>query len=273
MGGGDVTQVVVAAGGLGTRVAGWARIVPKEFAPHQGLPGIVHLLAEISALAPARVVIVYHPYYEAFYTWARKILTPRGLARYDRAAGRPTPDTPVLDGLDLVFVRQHGRYADVTSVLNAAAVLRRAPLHLVFADNLYPGHHLPGGLGQAGTPGVLARPFCLDEAVRRGVIICAGDGLQMRALVEKPTRAQAQDLADEHGPQNLRLLEGRAWLTPAFIDHLKISTFTVRIGEAKLSLALAGYARDHQVDVVTTTSDVIDLGAPSPVRASTSTLT
>lgn len=38
--------VVVAAGGLGTRVHGWARIIPKEFYPVGGRPGIVRLLEE-----------------------------------------------------------------------------------------------------------------------------------------------------------------------------------------------------------------------------------
>jgi UTP-glucose-1-phosphate uridylyltransferase len=42
-----VIRVVVCAGGLGTRIAGWARYVPKEFYPVEGRPGIVHLLEEI----------------------------------------------------------------------------------------------------------------------------------------------------------------------------------------------------------------------------------
>jgi hypothetical protein len=54
--------VVVAAGGLGTRVHPWARFIPKEFYPVVGRPGITLLLDEIVGLGPARVVIVYHPY-------------------------------------------------------------------------------------------------------------------------------------------------------------------------------------------------------------------
>lgn len=45
--------VVVAAGGLGTRVHGWARFIPKEFYPVDGRPGITHLLEEIAGLGPA----------------------------------------------------------------------------------------------------------------------------------------------------------------------------------------------------------------------------
>ena len=42
------------AGGLGTRVHGWARFIPKEFYPVDGRPGITHLLEEIAALGPGR---------------------------------------------------------------------------------------------------------------------------------------------------------------------------------------------------------------------------
>ena len=58
--------VVIAAGGLGTRVHGWARFIPKEFYPVGGRPGLMRLLEEIADLGPARAVIVYHPYYEQF---------------------------------------------------------------------------------------------------------------------------------------------------------------------------------------------------------------
>jgi hypothetical protein len=50
----DVTQVVVAAGSLGTRVQGWSAFAPKEFTPVDGQPGIVRLLGEISALGRGR---------------------------------------------------------------------------------------------------------------------------------------------------------------------------------------------------------------------------
>ena len=45
-----VIRVVVCAGGLGTRIAGWARYIPRGFYPVEGWPGMVHLLEEISAL-------------------------------------------------------------------------------------------------------------------------------------------------------------------------------------------------------------------------------
>ena len=79
--------VVVAAGGLGTRVHGWAQFIPKEFYPVGGRPGITRLLEVIAGAGPARVVIVYHPYYEQFAAWARQVLSPRDHARYARAAG------------------------------------------------------------------------------------------------------------------------------------------------------------------------------------------
>ena len=65
------------AGGLGTRVHGWARFIPKEFYPVGGRPGIAHLLEEIAALGPAAVAIVYHPYYEQFAAWGAPAAQPR----------------------------------------------------------------------------------------------------------------------------------------------------------------------------------------------------
>jgi NDP-sugar pyrophosphorylase family protein len=51
MTGRPLARVVVAAGGLGTRVSSWSRYLPKEFYPVDGRPGIAHLLDEIAALA------------------------------------------------------------------------------------------------------------------------------------------------------------------------------------------------------------------------------
>lgn len=55
MTGGNVTKVVVCAGGLGTRVARLVPVYPKEFYPVGGRPGIVHLLDEIARSGPADV--------------------------------------------------------------------------------------------------------------------------------------------------------------------------------------------------------------------------
>jgi NDP-sugar pyrophosphorylase family protein len=89
-----VVRVVVCAGGLGTRIAGWARYIPKEFYPIEGRPGIVHLLEEISVLGPAEVVIVCRPYYDAFTTWARAAPGPEGHDSYLRAARLPAAGLP-----------------------------------------------------------------------------------------------------------------------------------------------------------------------------------
>ena len=89
-----VIRVVVCGGGLGIRIAGWARDIPKEFYPVEGRPGIVHLLEEISVLGPAEVVIVCHPYYDAFTTWARAALSPDGHDSYLHAARLPAAASP-----------------------------------------------------------------------------------------------------------------------------------------------------------------------------------
>ena len=41
----------------------------------------------IARLGAAHVVIVYHPYYQAFAEWACEALSPNGETRYRRAAG------------------------------------------------------------------------------------------------------------------------------------------------------------------------------------------
>ena len=93
----------------------------------------------------------------------RRILTTGATARYRRAAGLPPDHAPRWEQLDLAFVRQHGRYADVTSILNGAARLRAGDLYMAFADNLYP-HGNPMLALHASPAGdtVLARPYDLS---------------------------------------------------------------------------------------------------------------
>jgi UTP-glucose-1-phosphate uridylyltransferase len=259
----DRARVVVAAGGLGTRVRDWSVFLPKEFSPVAGQPAITRLLSEISVLAPAHVVVVYHPYYEPFIRWARTVLASGASTRYHRTAGLPPPSPPPWEQLDLSFTRQRGRYADVTSILNGAARLGRGDLYTAFADNLYPDCNPMLAL-QASGPGesVLARPYDRAEASGRGVIITTEiNGCRVMAdLVEKPCHNAARELEERHGAGRLWLLEGRARLTPEFISHL--SRLQLPEGtEPKLSLALRGYSRHHPVTVIPTSSPVIDLGA------------
>lgn len=81
------------AGGLGTRIASWARFIPKEFYPVGGRPAIVHLLEEIAQAGPADVVIVCHPYYRVVTQWASIALSQPGHDHYTRAA-RLSPSSP-----------------------------------------------------------------------------------------------------------------------------------------------------------------------------------
>ncbi|MFC0528588.1 sugar phosphate nucleotidyltransferase [Phytohabitans kaempferiae] len=263
-----ITQVIVCAGGLGTRVAPWARHIPKEFHPVAGRPGILHLLDELTALAPARVVVVYHPFYEPFIAWAKTTLSRGGQAAYQRAARLPNTDPPLHEQLDLRFIPQRGRYADVTSVLNGADHLRAATDVLVaFADNLYP-HDNPSltlATIPAESTGVLVRPYHPTEAARRGVIVARRSGREpvLADLVEKPSPDRARELETEHGESNLWLLEGRTRLTRRFIDQLRATPMTPG-GEPKLSLAIRQYAATEPVRLVVTDSAVTDLGNPQP---------
>lgn len=190
MTGTPAARVVIAAGGLGIRVSGWSRYLPKEFYPVAGRPGIAHLLDEIAALAPAEAVLVYHPYYEPFAAWARVALSQRGHDSYLRAAGLARAAGPAAQ-VTLSFIPQHGLYADITSVLNGADHLAATgDLYVAFADNLYPAGNPLLDL-RAAPPGhvaVLARGYNRELASARGVIAAIRhDGhLLVSELAEKP---------------------------------------------------------------------------------------
>jgi UTP-glucose-1-phosphate uridylyltransferase len=266
--------VVVAAGGLGTRVHGWARFIPKEFYPVGGRPGITRLLEEIADLGPARVVIVYHPYYEQFAAWGRQVLSHHDHARYANAATTEVP-AAVPPGLTVSLIPQHGPYGDLTSVLNGADYLAaRASLHVAFADNLYRGPS-PLPLLRGTCPGhvaVLASRYRPALAASRGILITSpgpfpGQTRRVQALIEKPGPAQARELEEEHGPGNLLMLEGRAHLTSQFLDFARSRQHTIPGTEPKLALAIGAYVREHPVMAVPANGDTIDLGAPEPPPA------
>jgi UTP-glucose-1-phosphate uridylyltransferase len=267
MTGRPVARVVVAAGGLGTRVSPWSRYLPKEFYPVDGRPGIAHLLDEIAALGPAEVVIIYHPHYETFAAWARTALSREGQDRYHQAARICDGSWPA--GLTVSLVPQHGPYADITSVHNGADHLAAdSDLYVAFADNLYSGDNPLLAL-RAAPPGhlaVLARSYQPELAASRGVIavIRTADGqLLMHDLAEKPGPRAARALERQYGTGNLLVLEGRARLTPGFIRFAR--RYQAPAGtEPKLALAIAAYARTHPVIITTTTSQVIDLGTSPP---------
>ena len=264
------TAVVIAAGGLGTRVVGWSPFLPKELRPVQGRPGLLHVLEEAAKLGADRAVVVHHPYYAPLIDWTRQVLAPGAQARYRQLAHQPAGHHPLTDRMQVDFIAQHGRYADITSALNGAEHLNTGDLCLAFADNVDPSHTALSKLmanASPGTPAVLAEPFTLQGASSHGVIVCAGTGPDrtMATLVEKPDPARAAQLAAEHGPDSLRLLQGRTRLTPELLRYLTASVRRTD-AEPKLSLALAGYARHHAVGVVTNTETMIDLGIPDAVE-------
>lgn len=268
MTGSDAARVVVCAGGLGTRTASWSRYIPKEFYPVGGRPGIVHLLEEIAQLAPAEVVIVCHPYYRMFTAWARTTLSQQAHDRYARLA-RLRPEGYPAAGLTVSFITQRGPYADLTSVLNGVDHLAaQGDMYVAFADNLYPQDDPLLALRRApqGMPAVLARPYQPQLAASRGVIAATPHHGQflVRELTEKPDPATAEELERRYGARNLLLLEGRARLTPGFIAFARGHQAPPG-SEPKLALTLAAYARTRPISVITTTSQVIDLGT-NPAR-------
>ncbi|MET8623781.1 hypothetical protein ABZW30_08490 [Kitasatospora sp. NPDC004669] len=265
------TAVVIAAGGLGTRVAGWSTFIPKEFRPVEGQPGLVHVLQEAEAGGARRAVVVHHPYYTGLADWSSRVFGPGGTARY-RELAQQSDGHQHLTGLHVDFVPQRGRYADVTSALNGSEHLRTGDICLVFSDNVDPAHRALAELVNATDPdhpAVLTRPFDINRASTHGVVICAGTGpvLTMTALVEKPDFVSAARLVTEHGVDRLRLLQGRMRITPPLLHHLAATARHAQQAEPKVSLGLASYARHHQVQVVTSTVPMVDLGAPDLERA------
>jgi UTP-glucose-1-phosphate uridylyltransferase len=262
----DEVRVVVAAGGLGTRVHHWARYLPKEFQPIGGRPGITWILEEIAGLGAAHIVIVYHPYYRAFAEWAGQALSLSGETRYRRAAGKPIAEGGITRGRRISFIAQQGRYGDLTSVLNGADHFRVAgDLHVAFADNLYFGPNPLLALRNVppGQVAVVARPYQPELAAQRGVIATVEcDGRRLVAgLTEKPNLSAARTLEQRHGAGNLLLLEGRARVTADFIRFAR--TFPIAPGvEPKLALTIGAYAATHPVVAIETSCEVIDLGAP-----------
>jgi UTP-glucose-1-phosphate uridylyltransferase len=262
----DEVRAVVAAGGLGTRVHHWARYLPKEFYPVGGRPGIAWILEEIAGLGAGRVVIVYHPYYRAFTEWAGHALSHSGQTRYRRAAGWPIADRWTTGGRRISFIAQHGRYGDLTSVLNGADHFPAADdLYVAFADNLYFGPNPLRALRNVppGQVAVVARPYQPELAAQRGVIATVEcDGRRLVAgLTEKPSPSAARALEQRHGARNLLLLEGRARVTADFIRFARTFPIAPDV-EPKLALAIGAYAAAHPVVTVETCCEVIDLGAP-----------
>jgi UTP-glucose-1-phosphate uridylyltransferase len=271
--------VVVAAGGLGTRVHHWSRFIPKEFYPVTGRPGITLLLEEIAALGPARVVIVYHPYYEQFAAWARQVLSRHDYARYSDAAGMHVA-AAVPAGLTISLIPQRGPYSDLTSVLNGAdhfGALKA--LHVAFADNLYTGPS-PLLLLRDACPedvAVLASPYRRALAGSRGILIMQpelsqGHLRRVLALVEKPDLGDAIRIENTYGSENLLMLEGRARLTVRFLEFACSRLHGAPASEPKLALAIGDYAREHPVWTVPLDGEVIDLGAPECLSRRTPTL-
>ncbi len=188
----------------------------------------MYLLEEIAALGPARVVIVYHPYYEGFAAWARQVLSEHGQARYERAAHSDF-GAVLQPCLAVSFVPQQGPYADLTSVINGADHLAcPAELYVAFAYNLYgkPGPLLALRDAAPGQVAVLARSYRPELAASRGVIATTGKPGQrlMIGLAEKPGPARARAMERRYGHGNLFLLDGRARLTAAFVQFARICT-------------------------------------------------
>jgi len=262
-----VNDVIVAAGGLGTRIHPWSRFFPKEFYPLHQRPGVLYLFEEILSLGPSTVHFVYHPYYDPFIAWIRHLLLHDGLRQYEavaRGLGKDVGTRLSLASLDIRFVQQRGRYSDLSSLLTCERLLRSDSFYLLFADFLYlDGNPLVAMQSTTGTgPLVLARPFNANDIERRGLIITRrlpSRELRIVDIVEKPSLEAARQLARRYGESSLLMVEGRFRLTRKFIRTVSLDN-CLSGGEPKLSLAVRNYARSNPVGVVVTESGITDLG-------------
>jgi UTP-glucose-1-phosphate uridylyltransferase len=259
-------NVIIAAGGLGTRIHEWARFIPKEFLPIGNQPGVVHLLEEISALGPSHAYFVHHPYYEPFIGWINHLLHEGGLGRYGAALaaqGKSTKPVKFKD-IDITFVSQSHSYSDVGALFSCLGHIKGQAAYVIFADMLYLPHKPLGLLKKSSgkAPLVMGRKFDIGNVANQGVIVTRAEpgGQRIVDIIEKPTRAQALKIAKAHGDQNLFMLEGRFWLTPEFIGAI-VPEDCLKNGEPKLAYALRNYAQGKPAYVVPFDAQLTHFGA------------
>lgn len=259
-------DIVVAAGGLGTRVHTWSRFVPKEFYPINQRPAILYLFDEIAALGATNIYFVYHPYYEPFITWIRHLLVEGGGSKYDAvlsSLGKNLPSPVPLEGMNIQFIPESGPYCDISSLFSCMELLRSSSFYLAFSDMLYlRGHSMAGLLNMQGeAPVIMTTPFDIKKIAHQGLIVArkVGEDHEVVDIVEKPERDVALQLARQWGEENLFMLEGRFRLTKDFLDSISFES-CVAGAEPKLSYALRNYARFNAVKLMRSDDVLTDVG-------------
>jgi UTP-glucose-1-phosphate uridylyltransferase len=259
-------DVVVAAGGLGTRVHTWSRFIPKEFYPINHRPAILYLFDEIAALGATNIYFVYHPYYEPFIAWVRHLLAEGGRSKYDAVLGglgKSIPSSASLEGMNIQFIPESGPYCDVSSLFSCMELLRSSSFYLAFSDMLYlQGHSMTGLLNiQGEAPIIMTTPFDIKKIARQGLIVArkVEEDHEVVDIVEKPEREVALQLVRQWGEENLFMLEGRFKLTKDFLDSISFES-CVAGAEPKLSYALRNYARSNAVKLMLSDDVLTDVG-------------
>jgi UTP-glucose-1-phosphate uridylyltransferase len=261
-------NVIIAAGGLGTRINEWARFIPKEFLPIGNQPGVAHLFEEITTLGPTNVYFVHHPYYSRFIEWINYLLHDGGLITYETAlAAQGKTARPVkFKDMDMRFVPQSHSYSDVGAVFSCLDHIKGQPAYVLFADMLYlPVHPLKTLKKFAGdAPLVMGRTFDMGAVSSQGLIITRKEptGQRIIDIAEKPSHAKALQIVAEYGEENLFMLEGRFWFTPEFIESI-VPDDCLKNGEPKLAYALRNYARVKPAYVVPLEAELTHFGAQS----------
>ncbi len=256
-------DVVIAAGGLGTRVSQWSQILPKELLPVDGVPGIIHLIKEASTLNPGTIYVVYHPHYEQLIRWVKDCVNTNSSQyhAFTKTLGKNT--TPLLGDshLQIEFVPETGIYCDLSSLLTVNNLLKTDNFFMFFADNIYIG---PSPLSTALKPSqvcVSGKTYSRNLVQNYGVAITElVDGNHLiRDIVEKPTEDEAKKLELLYGPENLFMIAGRFKFNRKFLESIDIDKCKVG-AEPKISLAVRNYALINPVQIIVSDSNFFDLG-------------
>lgn len=265
-------DIIIAAGGLGTRIDGWSSIIPKEFLPYHDRPTILHLLSEAALLSDGNIYYVYHPYYESFIQWVQKCIVDGHIGNYAahlRSVGKDVSHNFEQLKHKIRFIPEHGTYSDISSLLSCRDALSSDSFYLLFGDNLYPKYQYVRDIKNTSSGGVSILGSVYDEAVasKKGILITELHKGERRLvdLVEKPGSTLAKELAKKHGADSLFFLEGRFKLNHDFINSINIHQ-CLHNGEPKLAYALRNYAKTQSVKVHVCQEPVIDIGSSDRLR-------
>lgn len=258
---GPVRQAVILAGGRGSRMLPFTRVVPKELLPVADRPLIQRAVEEAAEAGAGEVVIVTAPANEGML---RQYFTPGPAG----AGASPAEEDlrRLLARMSLRFVRQEVPLGIADALRCARPVLDDgSPFLLILPDGVMLGESVGRLLAAAvegrGGSAVAVSEVSSGQVHRYGIV--DGEPLdgrvwRLRRIVEKPRRP-------EDAPTRLGVI-GRYLLAPAIFDAIG-ATPPGRDGELQISDALVTLATSAPVFAVRYDGDHIDAGQPDGLLA------